>query len=98
MEVDEIGADIRQVVEAAPASGVMHVDLPMDDPACPEASLALTETGFAYCAWLPGYARGDVLRLQRIEKLTAAEASPDLVTAAAGQILDEILTEIRRPT
>ncbi|MFM9053922.1 MAG: GNAT family N-acetyltransferase, partial [Solirubrobacterales bacterium] len=65
-----IGGDIGREVSSLTAgstAGLAYVDLPMNDPGVDFAVEELQGQGFAFSAWLPGWAGHDVLRLQRIE-------------------------------
>lgn len=93
--VGRIGADLAARVAQETSAGLVHVDLPLDDPAIDGAVEALRRASFAYGAWLPGWAGHDVLRLQRIAAPTPAELAPALESAQARRIIDLIREELR---
>lgn len=75
-------------------AGVVHVDLPMNDPAINAAVEQLRRSAFAFAAWLPGWAGHDVLRMQYLAAATAAELSPSLYSSAARDLLTMIRNEL----
>jgi hypothetical protein len=93
--VDRIGADLHAKVAAALAerrdAAVSHADLPLAAPEVAAAVEILRELGFSFCAILPEYLEGDVLRLQR--SASANAPSPDLVTDDARRLLAVILRD-----
>ncbi len=87
-EVRRPGRDLPRVIAAAisdKTAEVVHVDLSMSDPATPAAANALRNDRFLFCAVLPEYLAGDVLRLQRLR--SDALPRPDLVNPDAQEIL-----------
>ena len=59
ISVDRIGADLATAVTSVVkthAAGLVHVDLPMNDPAINDAVEGLRRASFAFAAWLPGWA------------------------------------------
>ncbi len=100
VSVDRIGADlattVARVVETR-AAGLVHVDLPMDDPAIDHAVEELRRLSFAFAAWLPGWAAHDVLRLQHVASPSDGELSPSLFSNDARALLVVIRTELLRP-
>ena len=95
--VERIGADlIGEVVALIEqiGSGSIHLDLPMNDAGIDDAVERLIPLGFAFCAWLPGWAGHDVLRLQRIAQPTRAELSPTFFSAEAEALMEVIRSEI----
>ncbi len=86
LSVQKIGLDLASAVEAGlrvepavtPAVAVMHVDLPLDDPAINVGVETLVEQGFFYAGLLPEFGPGDVIRLQRLSGgLATATPRPD---------------------
>jgi hypothetical protein len=69
LHVEQTGTDlvprVLDAVERA-AQPIVQVDLPLSDPGADAAFEALREAGFFYCALLPDYRDGDVLRLQQL--------------------------------
>lgn len=95
--VERIGADLIGEVEALIEqidSGSIHLDLPLNDAGIDDAVERLIPLGFAFCAWLPGWAGHDVLRLQRIAQPTRAELSPTFFSAEAEALMELIRSEI----
>jgi GNAT superfamily N-acetyltransferase len=94
IEVERSGRDLCDRVGALlvehPAE-VAQVDLLLTDPVVGEAVEVLREHGFFYCALLPEFASGDVLRLQRLR--SEPEALPDLVYSEARGILAAALAD-----
>jgi len=73
IRVQSIGADLLAQVASALESlegfdlAAVQLDLPLSDPAAPDAAETLERIGFSYAAWMPSFDDGsDVLRLQRI--------------------------------
>jgi len=73
IRVERIGADtllrVAHELEGLDAFdlGVIHLDLPLADPAAGTVANALERLGFCFAAWLPHFAAdSDVLRLQRV--------------------------------
>ena len=96
--VAAVGADLRAAVArvcddaSAPA---LQVDLALGDPAAPWAVEALAADGFGYCALLPEYRDGDVLRLERIAG-PVDDCRSRLATPEARALLDLIEADRRR--
>jgi hypothetical protein len=96
--VDRIGNDlVERVVTAIEVSdaGVCHVDLSMDQPEVHLAVEQLRKLGFAFCAWLPGWSKSDVLRLQFLKGSTTGELRPNLHSHAADQLALLIQSELQ---
>jgi serine/threonine-protein kinase RsbW len=94
IEVEQIGEDLDDRVGAAlraDQAEVAHVDLLLSDPAVPHAVDALRQHGFFFCALLPEFAAGDVLRLQRLHG--PMPALPELVNRDARDILAAALAD-----
>lgn len=92
IDVEKVGADVGARVdslERTHANDVTHVDLPLSDPAVEDAVESLRAKGFFFCALLPEYAPGDVLRLQRLR--TASWVRPKLVVSQARELLATVL-------
>ncbi|MGH7291912.1 MAG: hypothetical protein ACREJT_11920, partial [Myxococcota bacterium] len=66
------------------------VDLRLDDPALEFAVEALRRDGFFFCAYLPEYQDGDVLRLQRLREPAPAVLAPALATSGGAELLAAI--------
>jgi hypothetical protein len=95
--VDHIGADIAITVASVVAStpaGLVHVDLPMNDPGIDHAVEQLRSSSFAFAAWLPGWAGHDVLRLQHVAGWSEAELSPTLFSPEAEALMAVIRAEL----
>jgi GNAT superfamily N-acetyltransferase len=100
ISADRIGADLATTVArvaATHAAGLVHVDLPMDDPAIDHAVEELRRSSYAFAAWLPGWAAHDVLRLQHVASPSDGELSPSLFSPEARALLAVIRTELLRP-
>jgi hypothetical protein len=95
--IDRIGADVAGVVDTFTLSNqhLVHVDLPMIDPAIEVATEALLSAGFVFGAWLPGWARHDVLRLQRISEPGPGTDRPNLFSGDAETIMGVIRADAR---
>ena len=94
VDVERAGIDLCARVcelERASPGDVTQVDLRLTDLAIEHAVDELRTHGFFFCALLPEYATGDVLRLQRLR--TEAWTCPDLVNPRARAILDAVLTD-----
>ncbi len=97
ISVDRIGADLTTAVTrvvTTHAAGLVHVDLPMKDPAINHAVEDLRRSSFAFAAWLPGWAGHDVLRLQYVASPSDGELSPSLFSPDARALLKVIRTEL----
>lgn len=97
VQVHGIGGDIADqmagILEESDAR-VVHVDLPMNDPGINHAAEGLRSLGFAYSAWLPGWAGHDMLRLQWIDHPSVEELSPTLFSDEACRLMDSIRAEL----
>ena len=92
-----IGKDFADILGSAMANGstrLVHVDLAMDRLELQHAVDALRAAGFAFCAWLPGWDGGDVLRFQLIRNPTTNELNPKLYSAPANDIGALVRTEL----
>ncbi len=98
--VDAIGADLDEPIVAPPgtqrALPVTLIDLPLADPGIEHAVEALTRSGFFYCGLMPGFAAGDVLRLQRLGEKASDADRPKLANAGARRLLDYIVADRAR--
>ena len=86
-EVRRPGRNLVHAIGAAIGESkaeVVQVDLPMSDPVTPAAANALRDDRFLFCAVLPEYLNGDVLRLQRLG--SDALPRPNLVNRGAQEI------------
>jgi len=100
ISVGRIGADLATTaarVVAAHDAGLVHLDLPMDDPAIDHAVEELRRSSYAFAAWLPGWAAHDVLRLQLLVSPSDGELSPSLFSPEARALLAMIRTELLAP-
>lgn len=89
--VDAIGTDVGDLIVApSTAQPVTLVDLPLSDPGIDHAVDTLTRSGFFYCGLLPGFAAGDVLRLQHLDEEASDIARPVLENPGARRLLDYI--------
>jgi GNAT superfamily N-acetyltransferase len=102
IELGDIGADVVTAVDDALGSfdaatiRLFHVDIPLRGAGLDLVVEHLSKRGFVFGAWLPGWARSDVMRLQRIAQLQPAEADPDLVSEHARRLLRSISAEMAR--
>ncbi len=95
-----IGADLGTAVTSVMrthAAGLVHVDLPMNDPGINHAVEELRRSSFAFAAWLPGWAGHDVLRLQYLASPSDRELSPSLLSPDARGLLAGIRAELLGP-
>jgi hypothetical protein len=82
-DVRRPGRDLLPAIAAGTSDGsaeVIHVGLPMNDPMTPADANAWREDRLLFCAVLPEYLKGDVLRLQRLSSDRLARpnlANPD---------------------
>jgi serine/threonine-protein kinase RsbW len=79
---------MREEIRDAEARGalVAHVDLPLSDPARPQAVEVLRTLGFSFAGLLPEYRDGDVLRMQWLAKSVATVATSVLSSDSARTI------------
>jgi hypothetical protein len=70
-----------------PAFPCQHLDLYMSDPNIGHVSHRAERAGFVFCAWLPGFAATDILRLQRVDR-AATDWQPQVVNPVARQLLE----------
>ncbi|MCR9259316.1 MAG: GNAT family N-acetyltransferase [Pseudomonadaceae bacterium] len=70
LKVSAIGADLDEAINAQhnTIAACYQIDLPMDSPAIDTAVYAALRAGYFFCGWLPGHNRGDVLRLQKVDR------------------------------
>lgn len=97
IRVERIGRDIPDSISSILQernARVIHLDLPMNDPGINYAVEGLRPLGFGFAAWLPGWARHDVLRLQQIEAASEGELSPALHSPDAGTLMCLIRQEL----
>jgi len=95
--VERIGADIDAAVSSlasATAAALVHVDLPMNDPGIDHAVELLRRSGFAFAAWLPGWAGHDMLRMQQPASPSESELAPALFSPRAGALMRMIRAEL----
>jgi len=93
LEVEIAGADLcERVTGAIRGAGVevVQVDLRLSDSGVSVAVEALRPEGFFFCALLPEYRDGDVLRVQRLPDMPGGRALPELATAGGRELLDVI--------
>jgi hypothetical protein len=97
IDVSFAGSGLRErVLEALDGSEsvVQQIDLRMAERSIAAAADVVRELGFFFCAILPEYLDGDVLRLQRVA--TGGAPPPNLVTDDAREIFRAITVERRR--
>ncbi len=70
-----------------PAFPCQHLDLYMSDPNIGQACDSAARAGFAFCAWLPGFAPTDILRLQRVDRVVT-DSRPRVVNPVAQRLLE----------
>ena len=76
---------------------VVHLDLPISDPAAARSIDELESLGFFWAAWLPCFTReGDALRLQRIAHRPVDVDHIVCATEAGEQLRDLVVSEWRR--
>jgi GNAT superfamily N-acetyltransferase len=96
LTVARAGHDLTdRIAEAArrEPTAVVQVDLPLAAASTAAAVDALRPAGFFFCAVLPEYLDGDVLRLQRLADPDVARALPELVTAEARELLAFVMRD-----
>jgi hypothetical protein len=97
IDVSSAGADLREralgALEIA-AADVAQIDLRLAERSTTAAVDVLHELGCFFCAVLPEYLDGDVLRLQR--PATSETAPANLVSDEAKRIFREIAVDRRR--
>ena len=96
IEVLHAGADIAEraaalIDEHRPE--VAHVDLLLSDGGAPRAVELLRTRDFLFCALLPEFSSGDVLRLQHLDASAEQAVQPELAYADARAILDIALRD-----
>ena len=92
MHVTRAGADFTDVLDTftdTNSAPCRHLDLCMDDAQIHAAAEAALEKGFVFCAWLPGYAHTDVLRLQQVA-VDQTDMRPGVVNPTAGALLADL--------
>lgn len=94
--VTHIGTDLEGLLSDFGNRGApcLQLDLPMADPGIGYATQIARGLGFGFCGWLPGYGKGDVLRLQKVDPLQT-DLSPALENPGAREILQRFLAEVR---
>jgi hypothetical protein len=92
VHVERVGGDLASRIDLD-AARIVHVDVPLDDPSVGTAVTALRALGFVYCALLPEFADGDVLRLQRFARVDATTFAPSLANPDAQRLLALIRDE-----
>jgi hypothetical protein len=92
VDVTRVGADLVARIGST-AARITHVDAALDDPAVGAAVAALRAAGFVYCALLPEFANGDVLRLQRLARVDATTFAPAIANPDAQTLLALIRSE-----
>ncbi len=103
LRVGAIGADVRERIASeldaleAFDVAVVHLDLPLADPAAPAAVEALERLDFCFAAWIPRFTEGsDGLRLQRIGS-HPVEVEEIICARPEGEALrDYVLADWRR--
>jgi hypothetical protein len=104
VRIEHVGEDVGDALAHAiavlvdDAVELIHVDIPLDGPGVDATVDALRRRAFVFGAWLPGWDRGDVLRMQRLAELSQAERRPDLASAEARALLQLIDDELDHST
>jgi len=94
LEVQRSCADLGSSLEVllTAAAPCRQIDFRLDDPAVESGVEVAVAAGFRFCAWMPGYRRSDVLRLQWIdERLT--DLAPRLENPVARRLLEHFRRE-----
>jgi GNAT superfamily N-acetyltransferase len=97
LTVEHIGEDLADVVRSAASTdsaSLIHIDLAMNQPEIHFAVEQLRQSGFAFAAWMPGWATSDVLRLQLLKNPTDGELKPNLHSVDANNIAALIRNEL----
>lgn len=89
---DDLAERIEAVASASPAD-VVHLDLDLSDAGVAAAVEIARRCRFAFCALLPEYAMGDVLRLQRLADPSPELRQPPLVTDGGRRVLAAITAD-----
>lgn len=91
LTVQQIGRDFPDILKTFEGenSPCQQLDLPMTDPGIESAVTASEASGWNFCAWLPGFHIGDVLRLQRVDK-SKTDMQPRLVGSTAIKLLENL--------
>lgn len=87
-EVETIGRDLPEVCRVV--RPLCHVDLPANRPETPWATAELEGKGFSFAAFLPEFAEGDVLRLQRLDESLGDPEPARLVSEECRRLHEEI--------
>ena len=87
----ETAVGLRVFLDQAPtpAFPCQHLDLYMTDANIGHVSGLAARAGFTFCAWLPGFTRTDVLRLQRVDS-AVTDQKPQVVNPVARQLVQII--------
>jgi hypothetical protein len=103
LRVTAVGADLLDRI-AGELDGlgsfdlpVVHLDLPLADPAAVDGIAALEELGFSWGAWVPCFDEsGDVVRLQRVRPGVADVDHVECARPEGEAVRDRVLDEWRR--
>jgi anti-sigma regulatory factor (Ser/Thr protein kinase) len=103
LRVDRVGGDVASRVadslEGLDAFdlGVVHLDVPVADPASGTAIEALEPLGFSLAAWVPRFVEGsDMMRLQRTGSHPVETEDIACARAEGEEVRDYVLAEWRR--
>lgn len=85
LSVERAGRDLEPALRALTAP-CQQIDFAMSDPGIGFGVATARDAGFAFCGWLPGSPRGDVLRLQRVDR-ARTDLEPELIGRVARALL-----------
>lgn len=94
LECPSLGEDLFDRVDVALSetdADVVQIDLPLHDPLPARLIREMRKRQFVFCAWMPEYFEGDILRLQRLPR--AAFRRPEIVNPGAQAIAEFIVHE-----
>jgi GNAT superfamily N-acetyltransferase len=86
----------REALAEGGGSRATQIDVPLREPQAACVATRLREIGFFFGALLPEYRDGDVLRLQRLPSVPAANAAPVLESSAMRELADFVLRDAAR--
>jgi len=89
LRVRQVGADLQSLVQdlIGTEAPCLQLDLDMADRGIERGLRIAQRAGFFFCGWLPDFAEGDVLRLQKVDE-PRTEMLPALENPVARSLLE----------
>ena len=95
IEVTTIGADLVELLaHLDPTEPCIQLDFSMSDEHIDWACELATQHNFIFCAWMPGYRRHDVLRLQLLDP-HLTDFTPAVVNPTGQYLLDVMQSQLK---